>query len=166
MTADRYRARLAALALLIFASTACLPGQEILLPSHVSACLAKHSEVELNREQQPPYLKVRFSAERPPDYLVAVVYSKTHASRALLCRSDGSTQVLGVPGAEPFSDMYNDDYMSSEWRVCPKTELQHMTKSYRGVPPTDNQAVCLTWEDAESLIYERGGRMLWKNLTP
>ena len=97
---------------------------------------------------------------------MAVTYREQQASRALLCRADGSSQILGVPGSKPFSDMYKDDYMSSEWRRCTRSELQRMTRSYRGVPAAENEAVCMTWEDGESLIYERGGRILWKNLSP
>jgi hypothetical protein len=94
------------------------------------------------------------------------MYREKHASRALVCRADGSSQVLGVPGSQPFSDMYNDDYMSSEWRRCTRSEVLRMARNYRGVPAPENESVCLTWEDGEFLIYERGGRLLWKNLSP
>lgn len=154
------------MAALLFAWAGRLNGQSEGLPPAVSACLAKHPEVELNQEQRPPYLKVHFGAESLWDYVVAVTYREKHAVRALLCRGDGATQILGVPGSQPFSDMYSDDYMSSEWRRCTRSELQRMAKNYRGVPVTENEAVCLTWEDGESLIYERGGRMQWKNLSP
>jgi hypothetical protein len=166
MNASQFKQAVICLAATSVVWTGYACGQAISLPSGVTTCLAKHPEVELNPEQRPPYLKVRLSTAGQPDYVVAVVYREKHATRALLCRADGSTQVLGVPRAQPFSDMYNDDYMSSEWRRCTRGELLRMAKNYRGVPMPDNEAVCLTWEDGESLIYERGGRMLWKNLAP
>lgn len=136
------------------------------LPAVVSACLTKHPEVELNHEQRPAYLKVHFNSAVQLDFLVAVLYRGKRASRALLCRADGSSLILGVPGSQPFSDMYNDDYMSSEWRRCTRSELQRMAKYYRGVPTPDNESVCFTWEDGESVIYQHRGRILWKDLRP
>lgn len=155
---------LAVIAVLLVALSGKSYGQATALPSIVSACLAKHPEVDLNQAQQPPYLKVRFSSSGRQDYLVAVVYREKHADRALLCRADGATSILGVPGAQPFSQMYDDDYMTSEWRRCTRSELQRMAKYYVHMPTPDNEAVCLTWEDGDDLIYERGGRILWKSL--
>ena len=166
MNGTRLSRRLISLAALIATCVGDASGQAAAIPPSVAACLAKHPEVELNQEQRPPYLKIRFRADGSADYVVAVTYREKHANRAMVCRAEGAAQVLGVPGAQPFSDMYNDDYMSSEWRRCSHAEVQRMTRNYRGVPATENEAVCMTWEDGESLIYERGGRILWKNLEP
>jgi hypothetical protein len=80
---------------------------------------------------------------------------------------DGKSMVLGPKGANPpFSDMDDDDYMSSDWRVCTKRDVVAMKKYYRDVPEPVNQAICLTWEDGAAIIYWDGSRFCWKSFEP
>jgi hypothetical protein len=62
--------------------------------------------------------------------------------------------------------MKNDNYMSSDWRVCSKKDLAELRKYYKDVPDPTNQAICLVWEDAEALIYWDGKQFRWKSLWP
>jgi len=102
---------------------------------------------------------------RGPDYAVAVIQQER--SRVLVCMHDGKDSLLGAVGSrEPFSDMSNDDYMSSNWRVCSKSDVVALRKYYPSVPEPANQAICFLWEDGEAIIYWDGSQIRWKSLEP
>lgn len=136
------------------------------MPSVVSRCVAEHPEVRLDSAQAPPYLRVHFAEKGQETLVVAVVYRGATKSRVLVCPAEGASMILGEPAGPKFSDMEGDDYMASKWRVCSKEEVVALNKFYKGVPTPENEAVCLTWEDGEALIYFSHGRFMWKSLTP
>ncbi len=137
------------------------------MPSAVTKCLERHRGVTLNRLQKPPYLRVIFTNSGLPDFVVAVREHESQLNRALVCMHDGNDLLLGA-GAEkrPFSDMKNDNYMSSKWRVCTKKEVAALGQYYQGVPDPPNESVCLLWEDGEAVIYWDGEQFRWKSLEP
>jgi hypothetical protein len=145
---------------------ACLPA--IGLPKPVTSCLARHPDLTLNHAQKPLFLQVFFSdSMKTPDYVVVVRERQSSYNRALVCMHDGKDVLLGgSTKKEPFSDMKNDNYMSSNWRVCTKADVAKLRQYYSDVPEPANQAICLTWEDAEGLIYWDGRRFCWKSLWP
>lgn len=136
------------------------------LPGVVSRCVAQHPEVKLDSSQSPPYLRVRFLERGRGTLIVAVVYREVAKSRVLVCPAEGTSLILGEPAGPKFSDMDGDDYMASRWRVCSKEQVVALKKFYKDVPTPENEAVCLTWEDGEALIYSSRGRYMWKSLTP
>jgi hypothetical protein len=137
------------------------------LPPVAAGCVAANPEVTVNRLQKPSYLKVFFTESYKPDYIIAVRERGSSLNRALVCMHDGKAFVLGAKANErPFSDMKNDNYMSSRWRVCGKKDVADLRKYYQGVPEPANDAVCLLWEDAEALIYSDGHNLRWKSLEP
>lgn len=142
-------------------------SQSMALPKPVSACLARHPDLTFNDRQTPPYLQLFFTTAENPDYVVAVRERHSNYNRALVCMYDGKDVVLGArTGTRPFSDMKNDNYMSSDWRVCTRNDVAGLRQYYKDVPEPVNQAVCLTWEDAEGLVYWDGKRFRWKSLWP
>ena len=124
-------------------------------PAQVKKCLTAHPEVAISRLQKPPYSRVDFRGTQR-EYIVAV-REKTGLRRALamICSQDGSV-VLGGAGQPRFSDMLHDSYMASDWRVCRKPQIQELRQYYPNVPTVQNEAVCLTWEDGEAMIYWDG----------
>jgi len=150
------------LVLLLLSSGMALP-----LPSSVTECLARHPEVMLNKLQKPPYLRVSFTTSGLPDYVVAVKERESKLNRALVCMHDGKDVLLGAAtDKQPFSDMKNDNYMSSRWRVCTTKQVAALREYYKDVPDPVNESVCLLWEDAEAVIYWNGRQFRWKSLVP
>ena len=141
-------------------SVLCFPTHAA-VPAQVTQCLTAHPEVHFNSSQKPSILKVHFRGQHP-EYVVAV-REKAGIRRglAMVCGIGGSL-VLGGPAQPPFSDMSSDAYMSSNWRVCRKAQIAEMRDWYKGVPDVPFEAVCLTWEDGEALIYWDGGRFRFK----
>jgi hypothetical protein len=147
--------------------TGFLSAQTHQLPQQVADCLKKHPDVELDSGQHPAYLEVHFDRSSRPDYIVAVTYPKNSRSRALVCKADGTSLILGArSAAKPFSDMHDDNYMSSKWQMCDTACVLDLRKYYPNVPVPANESVCLTWEDGEGLIYWEGDGFAWKSLHP
>jgi len=137
------------------------------LPKPVTNCLARHPDLSIDLKQKPPYLQLHFTAAGKPDYVVAVREPESDRYRALVCMYNGQDFVLGArAGKQPFSDMKDDNYMSSSWRVCAKKEVAEFRQYYKDVPEPVNEAVCLVWEDAEALIYWDGKQLRWKSFWP
>jgi hypothetical protein len=142
-------------------------SQDRSLPLAVSDCVRRNSGVTMNVLQQPPYLKVFFTREPEPDYAVVVKQQGSDLNRVLVCMHDGRQVILGSKSdQQPFSDMPNDNYLSSNWRVCSKKSVRVLRRYYSGVPDPDNESICLLWEDGEALIYLDAGKFRWKSLTP
>lgn len=137
------------------------------LPPVVRSCLARNSGSTINTLQRPPYLKLFFTRGPKPDYAVVVKEKGSDRNRVLVCTHDGKQIILGSKSDKrPFSDMVNDEYLSSNWRVCSKRDVRALRKYYSDVPAPANEALCLLWEDGEGLIYSDGHRFLWKSLKP
>jgi len=136
------------------------------LPVAISKCLAAHPEVAFANTQKPPFLQVHFHRLGQAEYVLSVLVRKSAQTHALVCSPDGTGVLLGAAGEPPFSDMYNDNYMSDKWRVCTLKDILEMRKLGYDVPEPENEAVLLTWEDGGALIYWDGKRFRWKSLEP
>jgi hypothetical protein len=137
------------------------------VPRPLAACLARHPHLTVNRLEAPFYLAILFTMSEKRDYVVVVRERQFGDNRLLVCMHDGKDIVLGGKGEkQPFSDMRNDNYMSSNWRVCTKKDVTELGQYYKDVPKPINQAICLTWEDAEALIYWDGEQFRWKSFWP
>jgi hypothetical protein len=135
------------------------------LPAAVRDCIARHPEVSVTAALGPTYLTGHFVSKRARAYAIAVLENASHKPRVLIC--SGSHEVLlGRVGDPPFSDMDDDNYMSSRWRVCTRKAVLGMRRYYPDIPIPEQDAICFTWEDGEGLIYWDGLRFRWKSLVP
>jgi hypothetical protein len=133
------------------------------LPPKLRQCVTQIPEISIDWSQKPTYLKVLFTRSKKSDFIIAV--KDGPVNRALVCTRDGKATLLGTK-ERPFSTMPNDSYMSSDWRVCKKRDVQAMKKYYSDVPDPANEAICLLWEDGEALIYSDGQTFRWKSFEP
>jgi hypothetical protein len=142
-------------------------SQASVLPAPVRSCVEHNSHVAMIVPQKPLYLRVFFTKGSNPDYAVVVRERGSELNRVLVCLHSGDQIILGSRSdQQPFSDVADDNYVSSKWRVCSKKAVSALRKSYSDVPDPANESICMEWEDGEGLIYWDGRKFLWKGLTP
>ncbi len=135
------------------------------IPPDVQRCLNEHRELKLDTSQKPSILAVHFRGTLP-EYVIAVHESSGRGrALAMVCGKAGSVVLGGSPG-NPFSDMPDDAYMSTRWRVCREPQIAELRKYYSNVPDVKLEGVCLTWEDGEALIYWDGTAFRFKSFNP
>jgi hypothetical protein len=140
-----------------------LPG---LVYNHMKDPKGIRSKVEIEKKQNPFYLRGDFDGDNQPDYAVAVRDRKTRRLGVLIFTAKGKTFMLGANNPQKVSDFPNDDFVSSNWMVYTKQESAEVYNPDTGVhiisfPPKGESIVMVHNEGATCLIYWDGEKFKW-----
>lgn len=142
---------------------------EVDLSADVRGCLGRSAVKEaaqLHEGIKPAYLPGDFDGDGKSDVAVIIKGPMTGRNGVLICTAR-QTAVLGAdqPLQPPFSDMPNDNFVSSQWEVFSKKEVADLHKSVNGrriqVAFPRGDSIAMIWEDGICLIYSDGSRYRW-----
>ena len=124
------------------------------------------SIVEVEKKQNPFYLRGDFDGDNQPDYAVAVRDRKTKRLGVFICTAKGKTFMLGANNPQKVSDLPNDNFVSSKWMVYTKQESAEVYNPDTGAhiisfPPKGESIVMVFDEGATCLIYWDGEKFKW-----
>jgi hypothetical protein len=149
------------------------PSQEktAVAPVQVERCLANtvaRGRVDLLLKQEPRYyLSGDFDGDGYPDYAVAIKGRKTGRNGVLICTGKDRVFMLGADKTTdlPFSDMPNDNFVSSKWDVMSKEEAEELHNIEKEPPARvaypKGDSIALIWEDGICVIWWDGSRYRW-----
>ena len=115
---------------------------------------------------KPSYLSGDFDGDGNTDVALIVKGPKTGRNGVLICTARQTT-LLGAdqPLQPPFSNMPNDNFVSSHWEMFSKNDVADVHKSLNGrdvqVAFPVGDSIAMIWEDAICLIYSDGSRYRW-----
>jgi hypothetical protein len=128
--------------------------------------LSTREQVQVHEGIKPSYLSGDFDGDGASDVAVVIRGTKTGRNGVLICTAH-RTVLLGAdhPLDPPFSDMSNDNFVSSQWEVLSKKDVSDVRKSVNGrrvqVAFPKGDSIGMIWEDAICLIYSDGSRYRW-----
>jgi hypothetical protein len=123
-------------------------------------------KAELQVAIKPNYLTGDFDGDGIGDVALVIKGLQTRRNGIVICTARGIS-VFGAdqPSFPPFSDMANDNFVSSQWEVMSKEEAHDVRKSVDGrrvqIAFPRGDSIAMVWEDAICLIYWDGGRYKW-----
>ena len=145
------------------------PSTEHILPLQVQKCLESQSikgRVDVLFAQNPYFLRGDFDGDNRPDYAVAVRGRESKRNGVLICHGGARPMILGVDNSVKFSDMPDDNFISSNWDVFTKEDARTVRKSSgtSGSTPSaypKGESIAMIWEDGICLIYWDASRYRW-----
>jgi hypothetical protein len=151
-------------------STATLPQiRTVDLSTDARLCLERSAvkgAIQPHEGIKPSELSGDFDGDGIGDVAVVVKGPKTGRNGVLICTARQTT-VLGAdqPLQPPFSNMPNDNFVSSNWEMFSKNDVADVHKSLNGrqvqVAFPIGDSIAMIWEDAICLIYSDGSRYRW-----
>jgi hypothetical protein len=136
------------------------------LPYEVQKCLATTERGELLAGTEPSYLLGDFDGDGLTDIAVPIKDLKTRRNGLVICGATGAF-ILGANQQKerPFSDMPNDNFVSSQWEVFSKKEASQVYKFIKShrvqVAYPKGDSIAMIWEDGICLIFWEANRYRW-----
>jgi hypothetical protein len=149
------------------AANAQSKGASTSVPQPIRACLndpaVKGLEILVDK---PRYLRGDFDGDGKLDYVVQMKSKKLGGIGLVICRGAGVITVLGKGiGGQTFSDMPEDRFLASIWKVYTKRDISLLSGDEPGVhPPVPSGsavAIAMIWEDGIGLVYWDGTKFRW-----
>src|SRR5262249_38273570 len=127
-----------------------------LVYTHMKDPKGIRSRVEVEKKQNPFYLRGDFDGDGQPDYAVAVRDRRTRRLGVFICTAKGKTFMLGANNPQKVSDFQNDDFVSGNWMVYTKQESAEVYNRDTGAhiisfPPKGESIVMVYNEGATCL---------------
>ena len=140
---------------------------ERVMPEAVSKCLARrevNTYAAVNSAVNPYYLRGDLDGDSRLDYAVAVRARRTQKLGVAICLSTGEVALLGAGYGVRFSDMPDDNFISSDWMIVSGSELVNRFRAL-GLPlprlASGLEGILMPWEDGFGLIVRTNGLFKW-----
>ncbi len=138
--------------------------EEVWRPRIIEECISKAESsepIEIEDLFNPFYLRADFDGNEVFDYAVLVRSVSEKKKRGLLiCKDSKEPFLYGVVSKSkiPFSDMLNDNFVTSDWEILSKEETKTVTKDSNGTK-VGNEAK----GESIGFIFEGGGFFIYWN---
>jgi hypothetical protein len=138
---------------------------EVWVPTIIEECLAKYSPpepVEIEDTFNPYYLRADLSGNATYDVIVLVRSTSDKRKRGILiCRSNKEAFLYGsiAKSAIQFSDMSNDNFVTSRWEVLTHEETKAVKRDDTGQPighDAKGESILFVFEGGGFVVYWDG----------
>jgi hypothetical protein len=137
------------------------------MPDAVSKCLARpevSAYATVNSIINPYYLRGDLDGDGKVDYAVAVRAVRTKKPGVAICLGTGGVSLLGAGYGARFSDMADDNFMSSDWMILSHYDVVTRFRVL-GLPlprlAPQSEGILMPWEDGFGLVVRIDGMFRW-----